>query len=1121
MTDQHKPVFLSASGRRWRTFKGTIRFFIVILILAGVSVVIDILSSSSTSLPKLKAENEIYKTVLNPERITTITTKQNNLFNKSRKELLKMVLNPNLHHPKRHAMPLNGYQIRAGFYVNWDAQSFYSLRDNIEKLNMVMPEWFFFQDNADTINTDIDFRAFSFMQNHKIKILPMVSNYYNNKWNPQSAERIISSKPKRTRFIKSILNALKKYSFSGINIDIESISEKYKTQLQEFQKELFEALSTHGYIVSQDVPVDDSTYDYAVLQKYNNYLMIMAYDLHYADSDPGPIADIKWVEYHLIKAVNQVPSEKLVLGIPAYGYDWPKGSSAEDISYQESLVRAKESDSKIDFDNNNYNLQYSYYDDNDHSHQVWFTDAATCFNLIRTANDFGCAGVALWRLGGEDPRLWRFYNKDLSAEGLNRTPFQMSDLKTIDHSTSLDFEGEGEILDIVSTPQTGKIDLEYDNKEKIITEENYLQLPSSYLIRKFGNANKKVIVFTFDDGPDYRYTPQILDILKKEHVPATFFVLGINAENNLTLLKRIYNEGHEIGNHSFLHPNLAITGNERTKIELNSTRRLIESITGHSTVLFRPPYDADTEPEHIQEILPIIEARNENYYTIGASIDPLDWQEGVSADTIIRRIKREENLGSILLLHDAGGDRSQTVKALPEIIKYFKDKGYTFGTVSGLLGKSRDDIMPKLKDRSDLFLSNVNWSIAEAIFWLSRFIFTLFFLGIILALLRLLFVGSLAYIQKKRKISVSSQNNSSLPPVSIIVPAYNEEIHIVKNLNNLLRGNYPDFKIIFVDDGSKDNTYKVVSEAFADDQRVCVLTKPNGGKATALNYGIEHSECEFIICIDADTQLMPDAITKLVETLSENESIAAVAGNVKVGNERNIITKWQSIEYITSQNFDRRAFDLLNAITVVPGAIGAFRKSAILKSGGFTNDTLAEDCDLTIRLLRQGYTVRYNEKAIAYTEAPETLKMFLRQRFRWSFGIMQSLWKHKDTLFNHNYKALGLIALPNVLLFHFALPLFSPLAELMMVLGILGGYWQQIIGYYLLFLILDLISALIAFSFEKEGLKRLFLLFPQRLIYRQLMYWVLLKSILSAIKGTLVGWGILKRTGQVKLGVHN
>ncbi|MGE5682381.1 MAG: glycosyltransferase [Bacillota bacterium] len=679
------------------------------------------------------------------------------------------------------------------------------------------------------------------------------------------------------------------------------------------------------------------------------------------------------------------------------------------------------------------------------------------------------------------------------------------------------------MLDIVSTPQTGKIDFEYDSNEQLITEENYLQLPSSYLIRKFGNTTGKEIVLTFDDGPDYRYTPQILDILKKEHVPAAFFVLGINAENNLTLLKRIYNEGHEIGNHSFLHPNLAIAGNERTIIELNSTRRLIESITGHSTVLFRPPYDADTEPEHIQEILPIIEARNENYFTIGASIDPLDWQEGVSADSIMARIKREEKFGSIILLHDAGGDRSQTVKALPEIIKYFKSKGYSFSTVSSILGKKRDDVMPPLKDNKDLFLSKVNWSIAEIIYWLNRFIFALFFLGIILAFTRLVIVGILAAKQKRKRkrneaMQINEKQVKEIKRISIIVPAYNEEIHAVKNLKNLLAADYPDCEIVFVDDGSKDKTFEAVSKAFADDSRVLVLTKPNGGKATALNYGIAHARGEYVVCIDADTQLMPDAISQLAETLNENDKIAAVAGNVKVGNEINIITRWQSIEYITSQNFDRRAFDLLNAITVVPGAIGAFRKSAVLEAGGFTSDTLAEDCDITIRLLRNGYTVRYNEKAIAYTEAPETLKMFLRQRFRWSFGIMQNLWKHRDTFFNHNYKGLGLIALPNVLLFHFILPLFSPIAELMMILGFIGGYWQQILFYYLLFLFIDFISAAIAFSFEKEKLSRLILLIPQRLIYRQLMYWILIKSIVAAIKGTLVGWGILKRTGQVKLG---
>ncbi|MCU7495770.1 MAG: glycosyltransferase [Ignavibacteria bacterium] len=1115
MTNQNKPVFSSESDKRWRAFKGTIRFIIVLVLLAGIALGVDIISESGASLPRLREQNELYRKVLNPEHITTIPTKENRLYHKSRKELMRLV---SAGHNKNHRQSLvKTDQIRAGFYVNWDAQSFYSLRDNIDKMNMVMPEWLFVPDNADTVVSDIDYRALSLMESHKVKIIPMVSNYFNEKWNPGNVERIISSRERRTKFIQSLVSILSRYRFQGVNIDFENLELKDKPNMLEFQKELFYELSRRSLIVTQDVPVGDEAYDYAQLQNYNNYLIPMAYDLHYSASNPGPIADIKWVEYNLYKIVKETSPGKIILGIPAYGYDWPQGDEGEDITYQEALVRAKESEGKIDFDNNNYNLDYTYYDDNDEPHTVWFTDAATCYNLIRTAEDFGTAGVALWRLGGEDPRLWTFYDKSLKLDSLNRKPLDTGKLQTIDHTTSLDFEGEGEILDIVSTPQKGIINIEYDKADQVISEENYEQLPSSFLIRKFGKSEKKVIVLTFDDGPDRRYTPAILDILKREHVPAAFFVLGVNAENNLSLIKRMYDEGHEIGNHSFMHPNLAITSLERTRFELNSTRRLIESITGHSTVLFRPPYDADTEPEHIQEILPIIEARNENYYTVGASIDPLDWQEGVLADSIMARIKREESFGSIILLHDAGGDRSQTVKELPEIIKYFKDRGYTFVSVASLLGKTRDDVMPALKNTKDVFLSKVNWSIAEVIYWITRSIFALFFLGIILALGRLILVGIFAAMQKNKRHSEKAVLKKDLPEVSLIVPAYNEAVHAVKNVKNLLRCNYPCFEIVFVDDGSRDDTYKVVSEAFKEDSKVRVFTKPNGGKATALNYGLAQARGEVVVCIDADTQLLPDAVSELVKTILEDENIAAVAGNVKVGNERNFLTKWQSIEYITSQNFDRRAFDLLNAITVVPGAIGAFRKKDILEAEGFTSDTLAEDCDITIRLLRNGHIIRYNEHALAYTEAPETVRMFLRQRFRWSFGIMQSLWKHRDAIFNHKYKNLGLIALPNILLFHFILPLFSPLAELMMVLGILGGYWQQMLGYYALFLILDFVSAAVAFMFEKEKLKRLWLILPQRFLYRQLMYWVLIKSFIAAIKGTLVGWGILKRTGKVQL----
>ncbi|MGE5499196.1 MAG: polysaccharide deacetylase family protein, partial [Syntrophothermus sp.] len=655
MPDQGKPVFLSESGSRWRAFKGTLRVFFVIALLASVSIAVDMISSSGTSLPKLREQNEIYKTVLNPDRITTITTKENRQYHRFRKDLLNLAQSETNHRPHRKKQSADSApSIRAGFYVNWDAQSFYSLRDHIEKLNVIMPEWLFIQQNSDTVFADIDSRALTYIQSHKIKIFPMVSNYFNNKWNPESAERIISSKTRRAKFIGSLLNILKRYRFEGVNIDIESISGEYKTSLREFQSELYASLKRHGYTVTQDVPVGDAAYDYKELSTFNDYLVLMAYDLHYAESSPGPIADIKWVDFNLMKAIKSAGADKMILGLPAYGYDWPKGDAAEDISYQEALVRAKESDAKIDFDNDNYNLKFTYDDDNNYPHEVWFTDAATFYNLMRTASDYGVAGTAIWRLGGEDQRIWKFYDADLSEENLAKNPFDLSPLKTTANSTSLDFEGEGEVLDIVSTPQAGQIEFEYDGRDQLISEENYVQLPSSYLIRKYGASNKKEIVLTFDDGPDYRYTPAILDILKEEHVPAAFFMLGINAENNLSLVKRIYSEGHEIGNHSFLHPNLALTGIERTRFELNATRRLIESITGHSTVLFRPPYDADTEPEHIQEILPIIEARNENYYTIGASIDPLDWQEGVSSDSILARIKREENFGSIVLLHDAG-----------------------------------------------------------------------------------------------------------------------------------------------------------------------------------------------------------------------------------------------------------------------------------------------------------------------------------------------------------------------------------------------------------------------------------------------------------------------------------
>jgi cellulose synthase/poly-beta-1,6-N-acetylglucosamine synthase-like glycosyltransferase/peptidoglycan/xylan/chitin deacetylase (PgdA/CDA1 family) len=826
------------------------------------------------------------------------------------------------------------------------------------------------------------------------------------------------------------------------------------------------------------------------------------------------------------------------LAIAAFGYDWKLNaeekaipSATVPVSYQEALSLATSYDAQndIDFDNDSYNLHFPYGDDKGADHEVHFTDAATTFNSLRFAAEYGLGGVSLWKLGSEDSRMWDFYDRDMSKDSIKRFDFSnFSIVKPFNKGEVPAYHGEGEILDIVGGPLSGKITPEIDTSELLISEEEYDSLPSKWVARKYGTKDKKKLVLTFDDGPDPKYTPQILDILSREKVPATFFLIGINAENNIPLVKRIYREGHEIGDHTFTHPNIAKVGRKRAILEMESTRLLIECITGHSTIMFRAPFNADFEPQTAEELIPVAIARQLNYLDIGESIDPMDWEVGTPADSIVDRVIRRkqdmtnQNLsGNIILLHDAGGEsRAATVAALPQIIHYFKARGYTFTTIADLLGKKKDDLMPPVAKGSGYFLLQISYYLAEFGYWGGNILSSLFIVFIVLSVGRIVVLGIIATDQRAREkkyplIPFAFSDKEAAPLVSIIVPAYNEEVNAVSSLNNLLQTDYPNFEIIFVDDGSKDDTFNKVSNAFKSNRKIKVLSKVNGGKASALNYGIANSTANYVVCIDADTKLLPDAVSKLMMHFRWSQ-VGAVAGNVKVGNQVNLLTKWQAIEYVSSQNFDRRAFSSLNAITVVPGAIGAFTKKALEDAGGFTTDTLAEDCDLTIRILRCGYVVANESQAIALTESPETFKMFFKQRFRWSYGVMQTFWKNRDVLFNWKYKWLGWTALPNILIFQFIIPSIIPLADFFMLIGLWTGNTEKILWYYLVFMIVDAAVALLAFSFEKESKWKLLWLIPQRLIWRWLMWFVLFKSIRRAFKGELQHWGVLKRTGNVK-----
>jgi len=1114
----HKQVFQTDTPGRWTRFKWLSRILIIVLVCSVLAAIITVTSKQYPSLPNL---NPPPKKFSKEELESLKRSKKYKDFNIDKGEIQKLSYTRHQHQLKR---PNNKDRINAAYYRAWEPQAYNSLVANISHLDMVVSEGFFIKPKQDTLVANIDTGLINLNRKYRKPVIISLSNYVNKDnasggYDFRDVERIIKSKKLRIQFINNIAKQLTRYKFKGINLDFDEIKDVNSKNYIKFEDDLYAILHPLGFLVTQNVIPDDDKYNLERLQHVNDFLFVMAIDQHNDGSNAGDLSNQHWVEEILDNVCTRIPSDKVILTIAGGAYDWPENSVGKQIGYPQAISTAQENDSKIIFDPNSANLHYTYFDDDSLQHTVYFTDAATNFNVIRMADDWATGGVALWRLGAEDPRLWTFFQKNLSIDSLRKTGIDLKKFAFVGLSNKPDYDGDGEVLDMITTPNAGKIDVQMNTTNFQITNQRYVELPTKYVIRRYGYAPKK-IVLTFDDGPDPDYTPRILDILKREHVPAAFFVVGSMAEKNISILRREYEEGYEIGNHTFFHPDISTISLQRVILELNATRKLIESVTGRSTILFRPPFNADAEPQTLAEVIPVAESRKESYITIGESIDPWDWQPGVTADSILARTIKQKDAGSMLLLHDAGGDtREETVKALPEIIHYFKSHGYKFTTIADVLHRSKADLMPPIKDDANSgILGSLYNLLIQFYFYGNWFLIYLFLSAIFLAVGRIVLIGILASRQytEDKKLNKIIIDHSSLPPVSIIVPGYNEEVTAIKTIQSLLKTQYPLFEIIFVDDGSKDKTFEMVNTAYGHHPLVQVLTKPNGGKASALNFGIAQAQYDFVVCIDADTQLKDDAVYQMMAYFTDDE-IGAVAGTVKVGNENNMITRWQSIEYITAQNMDRRAFDLINSITVVPGAIGAFRKSAIAKAGGFTYDTLAEDCDLTMRILKQGYVVKNCDEAIAYTEAPETLNGLLKQRFRWSFGVMQSFWKNKDALFNKKYKYFGMVGMPNILIFQIILPLFSPLADLFMIIGLFSDKPGRIIAYYVGFVCIDFVVAILAFWMQKEDYKKLVYIIPQRFIWRQLMYYVLFKSIRKALKGELSGWGVLKRTGSVEI----
>ncbi len=1081
-------------------------------------------------------------------------------------------------------IPLNtGEGLRAAYYVPYDATSYSSFKEHVHQIDMLFPEWLHVEAPEGTLlamsseNTMQDYHVIDGNTVHdpddlnKIKhvisdtrqdteIFPHLNNFnpHSQIWDPAVGDLLAD--PARRGVLEAqivrFFTALPAYR--GLSLDIENLRDDSIPAYMTFIQELYALLHARNLRLYVNAATGTDSPTLKLIAANSDGIVLMNYDLHEVESDPGPISPQTWFVANLQRALKIVPKDKLICAIGNYGYDWtmsipppPKGRNAkpakpqvidtEDLTVSEVWQRAADADADLNLDYDTLNPHFEYIDeDSNQRHVVWFLDAVTVLNEMRAARQLGLQTFALWRLGEEDRSLWNVWDKPSN-------PASLQALGAVVPGHDIDTEGEGEIIRVSGLPKPGSRTVEVDTDEsdprkKLIIDEHMDVYPTTYTVQQYGYHPNEVAI-SFDDGPDPKYTPRILDILKRKGVHATFMLIGDEAQQNIGLMKRIANEGNEIGNHTYTHPDISEISQRQLDFEINLTDRLFASKLGVQPLYFRPPYDIDEEPDTDDQAAPVVRIQQDGLTVVGNKIDTNDWDERIHktpaeiAQIVLDQLNRMKTKpqfhGSIILMHDGGGDRSVTVASLPVLIDTLRAHGYQIVQVSSLMGKTTADVMPRLGFWQQLrtIPDSLAFSALSIVF---NFVVLVFFLGDVLMSARLILVGIFAVIDRLRRPHRQASPGFN-PRVAVLIPSYNEEKVIVRTIRSVLNSDYPNLHVIVIDDGSKDRTAEVAREAYEAEiraGRVKVLEKPNGGKAAALNFALDQIDEEIYVGIDADTVIAADAVSKLIPHF-EDPTIGAVAGNAKVGNRVNLWTRWQALEYITSQNFERRALDLFNVVMVVPGAIGAWRTAAVKKAGCYPVNTVAEDADLTMSLLEQNLKVVYEDRSLAFTEAPINATGLMRQRFRWSFGTLQAVWKHRAA-FTRN-KAMGLFALPNILIFQMLLPLVSPFIDLMFVYGIIHYFadryyhpesvsaanFQKLLVYFLAFLLIDFVTSAVAFSLERRHPANkgdrwlLFHIWLQRFSYRQLFSVVLFKTLKRAIDGKPFNWDKLDRTAKM------
>lgn len=616
---------------------------------------------------------------------------------------------------------------------------------------------------------------------------------------------------------------------------------------------------------------------------------------------------------------------------------------------------------------------------------------------------------------------------------------------------------------------------------------------------------RKTVALTFDDGPDPTWTPLVLDVLARHQAKATFFTIGAKALEEPALVRRIRDAGHELGNHTFSHPAMGAIPSWQQRVQLSMANVALAK-AGVTTKIMRPPYSGRPDDLTVAEL---DAAKGAGYLLVLTDHAARDW-ENSSVEQLVAQATPVDDKGAVITFHDGGGDRRRSVDALDRLLTDLDARGFRYATVSEFAGLepgaafARPSIAQRISAWSVL-------SVVSMVGWVGGFVRYGSLVLIVLGLVRAIMVLTLARRNVRVERKRPPADDSLLPPVSVLVPAFNEAVGIEAAIRSLAASDYPEFEIVVIDDGSTDRTAEIARSV--DLPNVRVVSQTNAGKAAALNNGLAHAQHDIVVLIDGDTVFEPGTLRHLVRPLLD-PAVGAVGGTVKVGNRKGLLGRWQHIEYVVSCVAERRMFDQVGCVPCVPGAVGAYRRQALEFVGGVPTDTLAEDTDLTIAVQRAGWRVAFAPHARAWTEVPLTYKSLWRQRYRWNYGTLQAIWKNRSAVRERGPGGtLGRFAFPYMLVFSLLFAVLGPLVDIYAVHAIFNGRFWNLLAVWGAVNGLALLVAGYAFRLDGERLRTLWALPLQQFVHRQLMYAVVLASVRSALVGRRLRWHKLARTG--------